>query len=594
MIEGFDTGGGWVRATRNAWELRRFRTIVGLCALSITPGLFNLAAPGAAQGELFVDRTSETGLDFTYFNGMTGELYLPEVTGGGAALLDYDGDGDLDLYLVQGQLLGPAPDSAEPVFQPPASLPLSDRLLRNDLVVSEAGRLEPRFVDVTERAGIRATGYGMGVATGDYDGDGHVDLYVTNLESNLLLRNQGDGTFADTTAEAGVDDTRWSVPATFLDFDQDGHLDLYVGNYVNFAYVRHRECPKASGAPDYCGPLAYSPVPDRLFRNLGNGRFRDVSTTSGIAARAGNGLGAVAFDADADGWTDLYVANDQMANFLWMNQGDGTFRDEALLAGMAVNRDGLAEASMGVDAADADGDGKEDLVAVHLTAETNTLYRNLGEGLFRDVSAAVGLGQPSWPYTSFGTRFLDHDNDGRLDLYVANGAVRTIEAQAREGEPYPLRQRNQLFRNVGGGRFVEVTDEAGAPFRVEEVSRGSAFGDVDGDGDVDLVQVNSAGPARLLVNQSGQEARWIGLDPGAPGAAILGTRVTLASGDTALVRRVHTDGSYASASDPRVVVGLGRNPGVERLEVEAPDGRHILWLEPPSDRYLVLPRRDRQ
>lgn len=560
--------------------------------VSLTIFLIGVLAPSAGETELFVERAAESGLEFNYFNGMTGELYLPEVTGGGAALFDYDGDGDLDLYLVQGQLLGPDPRPEESVFPPPGPLPLTDRLLRNDLVVSADGQPQPRFVDVTESAGIRSHGYGMGVTTGDYDGDGHVDLYVTNLGSNLLLRNLSDGTFADTTAEAGVDDTRWSVSATFTDIDRDGHLDLYVGNYVDFAYVRHRKCSTARGAPDYCGPLAYSPLPDRLFRNRGDGTFEDASATSGIASRPGNGLGVVAFDADADGWTDLYVANDQMANSLWMNQGDGTFRDDALLSGTAVNRDGLAEASMGVDAADANGDGDEDLVTVHLTAETNTLYENQGGGLFRDISAAAGLGQPSWPYTAFGTRFLDYDNDGWLDLYAANGAVRTIEAQARSGEPYPLRQNNQLFRNAGGGRFVEVTQEAGEPFRVEEVSRGAAFGDVDGDGDTDGVQINSAGPARLLVNQVGQDARWLGLDPGAPGAAVLGARVTVASGETLLVRRVHTDGSYASASDPRVLIGLGRDREVERLELERPGRRRIVLLEPPPDRYLVLSPRD--
>lgn len=544
------------------------------------------------HAQVFVDAGRASGLDFVHFNGMSGELYLPEVTGGGAALFDYDGDGDLDVYLVQGNMLGPEGKRGEATFASPAVLPLSDRLLRNDLTPTGSAAATPHLVDVTGASGIHAPGYGMGVATADYDGDGFVDLYVTNLGPNQLLRNRGDGTFADVTAAAGVDDTRWSVPATFFDLDGDQDLDLFVGNYVNFAYVRHRKCSTRRGAPDYCGPLAYSPVSDRLFRNRGDGTFEDISVPSGLASAAGNALGAIAIDADDDGNMDIYVANDQMANFLWINQGDAKFRNDAMLSGTAVNRDGLAEASMGVDAADFDGDLDEDLFLTHLGAETNTLYQNLGDGLFNDVTASVGLAQPSLPFTGFGTRFLDFDNDGWLDLYAANGAVRTVEAQAREGDPYPLRQSNQLFRNLKGVRFEDVSDQAGQPLNALEVSRGTAVGDIDSDGDADLLQVNSAGRPQLLLNREGQRANWVGLAFVPAGAYDSSARLHLTSATTTQVRRVHTDGSYASASDPRVVIGVGVAEKVHSVEVKTAGGRHLKWLEPPLNRYLVLPQHD--
>lgn len=563
--------------------------------LGATAALSLLLVVPAAQPGIFVEQARERGLEFTYFNGMSGELYLPEVTGGGAALVDYDNDGDLDVYLVQGQLLGPDPETVDPTYEPPGELPLSDRLFRNDLTRRPDGSVVTSFVDVTEAAGVDELGYGMGVASGDFDGDGRIDLYVTNLESNTLWRNRG-GAFEDVTEKAGADDTRWSVPATFFDSDRDGRLDLFVGNYVNFSYVRHRKCSTASGAPDYCSPLAYSPLADRLFLNRGDLGFDDVTGATGLAERPGNALGAVALDADDDGWTDLYVANDQMENFLWMNRSDEAaanaprFREDALLAGVAVNRDGLAEASMGLAPGDVDGDGDEDLLITHLGAETNTLYVHDGGGLYRDRSVESGLGSPSWPMTGFGVALLDYDNDGALDALVANGAVRTIESQARERDPYPLKQRDQLFRNLGDGRFEEVTSEAA--LATEQVSRGLATGDLDGDGDVDAVIVTSAGPVRLLENLVGQEASWIGLAPWpAGGARTLGARLRVRTpeGDL-LVRTLRTDGSYASASDPRGLVGLGNSETTDALSVTWSDGGRQRWRSTPVSHYLVAPR----
>jgi hypothetical protein len=404
----------------------------------------------------------------------------------GGALLDYDGDGDLDVFLVQGGFLGSG-KPADAVVQAPPETPLGARLLRNDLEVLPDGTRRLRFTDVTAEAGLAAaSGYGMGAAAGDYDGDGWTDLYVTNFGSNQLWRNRGDGTFEDVTARAGADDPRWSVPAAFLDFDGDGRLDLFVGNYVDFVPANNKPCLGASGARDYCGPAAYAPQPDRLLRNRGDGTFEDVTARAGLLRAYGPALGVVAADLDGDGHTDLYVANDGAPNQLWRNRGDGTFAEEGLLRGCAVNADGRAEAGMGVTAGEADDDGDLDLFLTHLDGETNTFYRNGGGGLFLDRSAASGLGPPSWRSTGFGTRWLDVDNDGWLDLFVANGAVYGVESLVRQRHPWPFGQPNQLFRNLGadgGHRFEEVSAAAGPAFARVEASRGALFGDLDDDGD---------------------------------------------------------------------------------------------------------------
>ena len=386
-------------------------------------------AADAGSYDWFEEVAARSGLDFVYANGMTGELYFAEIMGGGAALLDYDNDGDLDVYLVQGGSLGEA-------ASPPAGP--SDRLFRNDGWSDADGRHVLAFVDVTARAGVEEGVYGMRVASADVDNDGWPDLFVTNFGPNRLLRNRGDGTFVETAAAAGIDDPRWSVAASFFDFDRDGRLDLYVGQYVDYRIAAHRPCYSAAGRLDYCAPSDFPGETDRLYRNRGDGRFEDVSKRSGIGREPGASLGSIAADLDGDGLPDLYVATDGYPNQLWRNQGDGTFVDTALLSGTAVNSEGRAEASMGVALGDTDGDGVDDLLLTHLFGESHTLYAGLGAGLYADRSYESGVGVPSLPDTGFGVSLSDFDNDGDLDLYVANGAVKRLEGQLLAGESYPV------------------------------------------------------------------------------------------------------------------------------------------------------------
>ena len=525
-----------------------------------------------------MDRAQELGLDFVHVNGMTGDHYMVEMMGAGGALFDYDNDGDLDAYLVQGNTLEGEPDPEQ-----------HDRLYRNDLV--ETGHLH--FTNVTEAAGLHPTGYGMGVTVGDFTRDGYPDLYVTNFGANRMFRNNGDGRFTDVTDQAETNDERWSTTAAFFDYDRDGWLDLYVGNYVNYTLATHKPCYTTAGIVDYCGPLSYAPYPNRLFRNRADGTFEEVTAATQINTEAGGALGAVAADFNGDGWIDLYVANDARANQLWINQQDGRFADEALLSGTAFNERGLAEGSMGLDAADFDGDGDEDLFMTHLKEETNTLYRNDGTGLFEDYTFEADLGLPSRGFTGFGTAWFDYDNDGQLDLLIVNGGVRITQGGVSPDNALPLAQTNQLFRNHGDGRFEEITPIAGEVFTHAAASRGAAFGDVDNDGDTDVLITNNNGPARLLVNETGHRTVWLGLhviDPAAERSAY-GARVgcTLTTGRT-LWRRVQTDGSYGSAHDPRVLCGLGAAGSVRSIQVHWPDGTRERWegtAFPPNHYYTL-------
>jgi hypothetical protein len=569
----------------------------GLAALLLAAGCGGEPPSGQTEnarpvstGEWFTERAKETGLDFVHFNGMSGEVYYPEIMAPGVGLLDYDNDGDLDVYVVQGQMLGPGKTLKDAIY-PPRAAP-RDVLFRNDLTIAADGTRTIRFTDVTEQSGIDVRSYGMGVAAGDIDNDGWVDIYRTGLDGAVMLRNNGNGTFSDVTGKSGTGNRgNWGVSSAFVDIDRDGLLDLFVGNYLIYSIAGDIDCLSVSGQSDYCPPNSYRAQPSRLFRNRGNGTFEDVTSGALTGGAYGPALGVSTADFDGDGWLDIYVGNDGQANQLWINQRNGTFKDTAFLAGAAVNGAGNAEASMGIDAGDFDNDGDEDIFVTNWMAQMNILYVNSGNGVFDDRKAASGLGPPSLAKTGFGTAWFDYDNDGWLDLLAANGSVSIIEAQARARDPFPLRMPNQLYRNTGKGRFDDVSAAAGKALELSEVSRGAAFGDLDNDGDPDVVIGNAAGPLHLLVNNIGNRNHWLGLRfVGADGKRdMLGARVAIIRSDgSTLWRRARWDGSYASANDPRVLVGLGANADRPRVRVQWPDGRTEEWSDVAIDRYTTL------
>lgn len=543
------------------------------------------SAQSPSPNPWLTDVASETGLRFVHVNAATGEFLMPENLGSGVALLDYDNDGDLDVYLVQS---GPRGASTST----PATT--GARLWRNDLKVDGATRTL-RFTDVTDEAGARFDGDGMGVATGDYDGDGFVDLYVTAYGRNALYRNTGRGGFEDVTTRAGVQDDRWSTSAAFVDIDGDGHLDLYVANYLAFSPAANKPCFEPAGARDYCAPTSYSPLPDRLFRNKGDGTFEDVSERAGILRAFGNGLGVAVGDYDLDGRPDIYVANDATPNQLWHNLGDGHFEDIGPLSGAAFNALGRPEGSMGIASGDFDQDGDEDIAITNIISETFVLYANDGTGGFVDERLATGLSQPTAGMTGFGANWLDLDNDGRLDLFVANGAVNILPGLRGSDNPY--RQRNQLFRGIrgtAGPMLEEVTGErAGPALDLLEVSRGVAVGDLDNDGFADVVVTNNGGPARVLRNSAATGHAWLGLDlrqPGPNGRAV-GATVMIDAGPAAgTLFRVRTDGSYLSASDSRLLVGMGTHRSGVSASVTWPDGTRERFANLALRRYHTVER----
>ncbi|MFK8029887.1 MAG: CRTAC1 family protein [Gammaproteobacteria bacterium] len=538
----------------------------------------------AVNSPFFIDKASSLGVDFVLQSGTTGKYFFPEIVIGGAALFDFDNDGDLDLYLLQGFTLS-EDVSLDDASNDNRATGLTNRLYRNDLIPS--GTMG--FTDVSEDSGLDDPGYSMGVAIADTDNDGDSDVLLTQYGLDKLFRNNGDGTFTDVSMKSDFTESRWTTSASFFDYDLDGDLDLYSTFYVAFNHQQAVECwySGGTGAREYCGPLSVTAESDRLWRNDGDNHFVDVSEQSGVSNTVGTGLGTSAVDFDEDGYPDLYVANDQQANRLWLNLSNGRFEDTAIMSGSAYNYAGAPEASMGLTAGDFDNDGDEDLFMTHLDGQTNTLLVNAGNGNFIDRTDSLNLGAVSLRLTGFGTRFLDYDNDGWLDLFSANGAV-----IAKQGVSKLLAysQPNQLFRN-NKGRFVDVSKQAGNDVTALTVSRGAAFGDIDNDGDTDIVVVNKDQKVQVLFNQTGSNNHWLRLrlTGTTSNRDAIGARVAvLQAGKPKLWRRVHTDGSYLSASDVRVLIGLGDKPAIDGVGVYWPSGRTEQWDVTKIDTDLNL------
>jgi hypothetical protein len=511
----------------------------------------------AASEPWFEELAAQAGVVFRYQTGHAGRHFMPEIKGGGVGLLDYDGDGLLDIFCVQAGSLHPG-----------ATPTTGHRLFHN------LGNWE--FEDVTERAGVRGDGrYGMGCACADYDGDGRVDIHVTHVQGSLLYHNNGDGTFSDVTRAAGLTNVAWGVSSAFFDYDNDGHLDLVIANYLRWSVETEVDCFSRGGLPDYCSPLSYSaPAMDTLYHNRGDGTFEDVTLKAGFDRAYGNGLGVVCVDFDRDGRIDIFVANDASPNQLWMNRGGGRFVEEAMLRGCAVNALGMSEAGMGVTSADLNEDGWRDLFITHLVGEANRLFLNTN-GYFLDVVRPQGPGATSWPYTSFGVGFFDFDHDGRLDLYIANGRVKRADDSPDPQDPYA--EPSQLFRGLGNVQFEEIAN-AGTANLLLGSSRGAAFGDLDNDGDIDIVVVNRDGPTRLLRNLAGTRGNWITLRVlDAKGRDAVGAEVRFEVGTQTHPMAVAPHESYASSNDPCVRCGLGSANEVSRITVRWPDGAEEMF-----------------
>ena len=508
-------------------------------------------SPNDTHAPWFAEESVARGIDFAHRSGFAGRHLLPEIMGGGAALADVDGDGDLDVYIVQSGSLHDADGAAAAA---------------NRLYINHGGR----FAAAANGHGAADAGYGMGAAAGDYDNDGDVDLYVTNFGPNALLRNDGAGRFEDVARTAGVADPGWGTAAAFVDFDADGHLDLFVVNYINWSLAMERDCYIA-GILTYCPPENYNaPAMDRLFRNNGDGTFAEQSAAAGLARSFGNGLGAVSGDFDHDGRLDLFVANDMMVNQLWLNRGGMRFADEAAFRGCAVDEHGVAKSGMGVAAGDVDDDGDDDILVVNLQGQSDSFYRNAGDW-FEDATEEVGLGAASRRYTRFGVVLADFDNDGRLDLYEANGRVDPGEANPNDDDPFA--EPNIVYRGTEQGRFQEVRFLDGAVQPLAHTSRGLAVGDVDDDGGLDLLVVNRDAPPYLLMNRVPNRGAWVRFRVRTEaGRDAHGAKVSVVVGSRRIYRRVQPEGSYLSSSDPRVHFGLGRETSARRVTVRWPTG----------------------
>ena len=503
----------------------------------------------------FRDVASSRGLDFVHVNGASEDKFFPEIMGSGGLFLDFDNDGWLDVFLVDGGSFA----------DPAVARRARHRLYRN--------RGHGAFEDVTASSGIRQGAYGMGACAGDADNDGLIDLYVTTVGPNQFYRNVGGGRFTEVPKAGGADGDSWSTSCAFVDVDRDGYLDIFVTNYVDAPPGKNRFCG-VTGPPsirDYCHPLIYPPLTSSLYRNTGRATFEDISVSSGIARHHGNGLGVAVSDVDEDGWPDVFVANDSMPNFLFHNERNRTFTETAGLAGVAVSSDGKAKAGMGTAFGDFSGTGRFGLIVTNHETEMHSLFVNLGGGLFSDVTLKSGIGPATRPYVGFGVAFVDYDNDTRSDIAIANGHVMANAAQLRAGAKYA--QRRLLLRNTGD-RFVDMRDAAGPGFAPEMVGRGLAAGDIDNDGDIDLLITNNGAAANLLLNEGGNTGnaivvRAIGEKSN---RSAIGARLTLTVGQQRQLREVQSGSSYLGQNDLLAHLGLGRATRADRLEIKWPSG----------------------
>jgi hypothetical protein len=534
--------------------------------------------PRAESPMTFTDVSALSRVNFKHDGSPTPSKFLLETMGGGVAIFDYDNDGRMDLFFTNGALLKATmssetlPDKSDARFW--------NRLYRQ--------KPDGSFEDVTERTGLKGTGYSMGVAAADYDNDGNVDLYVTGYGGNHLYRNTGSGAFADVTAKTGVAGTGWSTSAAWLDYDRDGRLDLFVVRYLDWDFQRGAIlCGDSRGTRAYCHPDNFKGVANLLFHQKPDGAFEEVGSRAGIADPNGKGLGVAVADFDNDGFSDLFVANDSVRQSLYHNKRDGTFEDIALEAGAGYDEDGKTYAGMGVDAADFDNDGYVDVFCTTLSYQTYPLYKNNGDLSFSYVTKASGMGQISLVYSGWGTRFIDVDNDGLRDIFVAQSHVLdTIESST---DYLKYKQTPLLARNLGKG-FTNVSATAGAAFNIPLASRGAAFGDLNNDGQIDIVIGLLDGPPVILKND-GTKNHWLGvkLRGHQSNRDGLGARVTVT--DARGQRRisdVSTAGSYLSSSDPRVLIGLGTSSEVRTLEVDWPSGRKQVILAPATDKYVIV------
>ena len=536
--------------------------------------LLLISNPSVAAPIQFTSVTKEAGIHFKHHDGASGQLYFIEPLGGGAAFLDYNNDGLQDIYLVNGADLPPLAERQSDGVEPP----------RNALYRNNG---DGTFTDVAGTAGVADTGYGMGCAVGDYDNDGFPDLYVTNFGANVFFHNNGDGTFTDITRETGTGDTRWGTSCAFVDYDNDGFLDLYVTNYVKYTIESDQICMN-KGARVYCDPRLYEGELDILYHNNGDGTFTDVTEPAGFSKAAGRGLALAWGDYDDDGDMDIYIANDADQNFLYHNNGDGTFTDVSLTAGVGFSEDGEAENGMGADFGDYDNDGHLDLVVTNFQDQTNTLYHNEGNGLFSDVSYASKIGTMSLPYLAWGVGFCDYDNDGYQDLFIANGH---LDANVQAFNPTGFyEQPNLLFQNNRDGTFDEVGVDSGLGMRLEKVSRGFAYADYDNDGDLDLLVTNLKGTPDLLENRGGQN-RWLTLKliGTRSNRDAIGARVKVTAGNLTQIREVRSGSSYLSQNNMRLHFGLGEYRQVDWLEIRWPSGlqEHLEGVKPNQALTLV-------